>query len=102
MTSPMIAVSVTVADNPPDEELMKGQPKDQGDQQAFSSSPPAAASPTRQNDDDGIHLAPEGSKSTPVGAGGLQVASERRLSFVQPEGRARSRSVGEKQWTRCV
>ncbi|XP_059350446.1 uncharacterized protein LOC130696505 isoform X5 [Daphnia carinata] len=103
MTSPMIAVSVAMVDNPPDGELMKGQPKDQGDQQAFSSSPTAAASaasPTRQNDDDGIHLAPEGSKLTPVGSGGLQVASERRLSFVQQEGRARSRSVGEKQWTR--
>ncbi|KAI9565781.1 hypothetical protein GHT06_009575 [Daphnia sinensis] len=103
MTSPMIAVSAAVVDNPPDGELMKGQPKDQADQQAVSSSPTtaaSAASPTRQNDDDGIHLAPEASKLTPVGSGGLQVASERRLSFVQPEGRARSRSVGEKQWTR--
>lgn len=112
----MIAVSM-VADpaEPSDAELMNGQPKDQADhQQAFSPSPsspstagpPAiAVSPTRPNDDDAIQLAPEGSKlPSPSGGtpGGLLVASERRLSFSQPEGRARSRSVGEKQWTRYV
>lgn len=94
---------------------MNGQSKDQADQQqAFSTSLPspsagaaAPLSPTRPfHDEDAIHLAPEASKlpSSPSGniSGGLQVASERRLSFSQPEARARSRSVGEKQWTRYV
>lgn len=54
----------------------------------------------RAKTEDGIYLAPDGAglaspeKSVPLGA------AERRSSFVQMEGRARSRSVGEKQWTR--
>ncbi|XP_046446114.1 uncharacterized protein LOC124195647 isoform X6 [Daphnia pulex] len=112
---PLIAVSAAVdaadAADPSDAELMSGQSKDQADQHpAFNissaSAPPSPSavvlSPTRpQGDDDAIHLAPEGSKSPSSGGpAGLLVASERRMSFCQQEGRARSRSVGEKQWTR--
>ena len=92
--------SPTGQNGPPED-----QPGQQQQQQPPSSPPPPSvavvspSSPTRPqrvDDDDGIHLAPEpGGGGTPVPA-----AAERRLSFVQMEGRARSRSVGEKQWTR--
>lgn len=59
---------------------------------------------TVEPDEDGIHLAPEpdGSGVSPCDKppGCTLAAAERRSSFVQIEGRDRSRSVGEKQWTR--
>lgn len=60
----------------------------------------ASPEPPRQPDEDGIHLAPNGAGGPGSPEKAAMGAAERRSSFVQMEGRARSRSVGEKQWTR--
>lgn len=71
----------------------------QDDQQPDTSDPVLPSTGQPNELDDGIHLAPDG-VSPCEKAGCTLGAAERRSSFVQMEGRDRSRSVGEKQWTR--